>query len=388
MENEGQQESRGEGCARGKSWPVNQRLPGFASLFSSDQARRIDRAPMFSGHRHPTWVPLFGEEQSLHAGHYRLEQSVRLIADQKDGTKWLAAKTAKLLDLDDVNNASAAMAEIRAFGGLIEAGFDVKPEVETDKPTPDFTATAEDQRVAFEVAAKHQDHEQDELQGRILDAMRGNGPVPTGVEHSVHQGRRVSVSMFVSEHQPGGRPDPKKPNDSVQTNLISRVCAIKGSERQIPDDKSAVLVVDFNDFGGPLAPHTLIDQTAAVIAGHHGFTSGALWYAFYGWKGAPVFEGSKRIRMEHDGRFRMRGEHSSKLSAALIVLPEHVVCFENPEAAFPLAEGTRLRLARFPWFDLKHSVLQWQRGDVEQQLELDRRMIATLDARFDDIRWG
>lgn len=388
MEYKEQQESRGEGRVGEKGWPLSQRLPGIASLFSSEQARRIDEAPMFSGHRHPTWVPLFGEEQSLHAGHYRLEQSVRLIADRKDGARWLSAKTEKLLDLDDVNNASAAMAEIRAFGGLIEAGFEVNPEVETDKPTPDFFATSEGETVAFEVFAKHQDHEQDELQGRIHDAMRGDGPVPAGVEQSVHRGRCVSIRTLVSEHQPGGRPDPKKPNDSVQTNLISRVCAIKGRERQIPEDKAAVLVVDFNDFGGPLAPHTLVDQTEAVIKGHHGVTSGALWYAFYGWKGAPVFEGTKRVRMEHDGRFRMGGERSSKLSAVLIVLPKHVVCFENPGAVFPLAEGTRLCLVRFPWFDLKHSVLEWQRGDVERQLELSGQMIARLDARFDDIRWG
>ncbi|MDE0383012.1 MAG: hypothetical protein OXI22_03940 [Defluviicoccus sp.] len=342
---------------------------------------------MFFGHRHPTWVPLLGEVHALHAGHHRLDESVRLINNRVDGAGWLAAITAKLLDVEDVNNASAAMAEIRAFGGLIEAGFDINPVVETETPTPDFIATTEDQKVAFEVAAKHQDREQDELQGQIHDAMHGNGLIPEGVEHNVYRGRRGSIEMFVSEHQPGGKPNPEKPNDSVQTNLISRVCAIKGRERQIPDDKAAVLVVDFNDFGGPLTPHTLVDQTVPATSGRDGFTSGALWYAFYGWKGAPVFEGDERVRMEHDGRFRLAGEQKSKLSAALIVLPEHVVCFENPEAAFPLAESTRLRLARFPWFDLKHSMLGWRRGDVEKQLELHVGLIGRLDARFDALRW-
>ena len=332
-------------------------------------------------------MPLFGEVHALHAGHYRLDESVRLISNREDGGGWLAAKTAKLLDVDDVNNGSAAMAEIRAFGGLIEAGFDVNPVVETEKPTPDFIATTEDQTVAFEVAAKHQDREQDELQGQIHDAMRGNGLVPEGVEHNVDRGRRGSIKMFVSVHQPGGKPNVEKPNDSVQTNLISRVCAIKGRERQIPADKAAVLVVDFNDFGGPLTPHTLVDQAVPAISGRGGFTSGALWCAFYGWKGAPVFEGDERVRMEHDGRFRLAGEQRSKLSAALIVLPEHVVCFENPGAAFPLAESTRLRLARFPWFDLKLSVLEWRQGDVQKQLELHVGMIGRLDARFDDVRW-
>ena len=366
---------------------VSQILPQFASLFSKEQAERIYKAPMFSGSRHPTWLPLFGEEQSLHGGDYRLDQSVVLIRNWDDGAKWLKEKTEKLLDLKGVNNASAAMAEIRAFGGLIESGFKVEPVEETDKPTPDFVATTRDQTVAFEVAAKHQDKEQDKLREGIYNAMHGNGPVPPSVEHSVYQNRHGSIKISVSEHHPGGKPNPEKPNDSAQTNFISRVCAIKGCEKQIPNDKASVLIIDFNDFGRPMAPLTLIDQTEPAIACLYGFTSGALWYAFYGWKEAPVFEGDMRFKMEHDGRFRLKGKQSSKLSAALIVLPEHVVCFENPSAAFPLTESTRLCLTRFPRFDLKHSVLDWYQGDVEQQLKLDRRMITALDAKFDDIRW-
>lgn len=343
---------------------------------------------MFFGRRHPIWIPLFGEKTSLDAGHYRLEDSVRLIGDRGDGLQWLAEKTAKLLDEEDVNNASAAMAEIRAFGGLIDAGFDVNPITETEKPTPDFVATTGGQAVAFEVAAKHQDREQDLLQGRIHDAMQGSGPVPEGVEHSAHCGRQGSVEIFVSVQQPGGKPDPAKPNDSVQANLVSRVCPIKGDERQIPDDMAAVLVVDFIDFGVPLAPFTLIDQTAPVIRGAMGFTSGALWHAFYGWRGAPLFECDRCVRMGHDGRFRLGGERKSKLSAVLVVLPEHVVCFENPTAAFPLAEDTRLRVCRFPWFNLTRSVLEWRKGDVKKQLDLHSRMIARLEENFSSIRWG
>lgn len=363
-------------------------LPTFAALFSDEEHRRINDAPLFSGQRHPIWVPLCGEESSLHAGHYRLEQSVNLISGEADGVAWLKTKTAKLLDQNDVNNASAAMAEIRTFGGLIEAGFDVKPVPETDEKTPDFIAQIGHQAVAVEVAAKHQDREADELQGRIHDAMHGDGPVPEGVGHHVHRGRGVSIRMLESVQQPGGRPDPSKPDDSVQANMISRVCAIKGGEHQIPDDLAAVLVVDFNDFGNPLTPFTLIGQTAPAIASRDGFTSGALWYAFFGWKGAPVLEGDKRVKMGHDGRFRMQGDRKSKLSAALLVMPEHVVCFENPSAPFPLAEDTRLSIARFPRFDLKHSVLEWTPGAVERRVELDGGMIARLDARFDDIRWG
>ena len=363
-------------------------LPAFASLFSSAQKQQIDEAPMYWGRRHPIWAPLFGEEASLHVGLNRLDRSVKLIACRPDGASWLKAKTAMLLDEKDVHNASAAMAEIRAFGGLIEAGFEVQPVPETDGTTPDFVVSTGNQEVVVEVAAKHQDREQDELQAGIHDATRGQGPVPEGVRYSEFRARERLIRMTESVHQPGGRPDPSKENDSVQANLISRVCAIKGKESQIAEDMAGLLIVDFNDFGGPSTPLTLIDQNAPTMRGADGFTSGALWYAFYGWKDAPVFEGDERVRMGHDGRFQMRGESKSKLSAVLLVMPEHVVCFEHPRATFPLTEDTRLALARFPWFDLHHSVLEWTPGAVERRVELDSAMIKRLDLRFDDIRWG
>ena len=363
-------------------------FPAFAALFSPDEIEGIRVAPMFSGRRHPIWVPLFGEDQSLRDGHHRLEQSVRVIVARQDGKAWLARKKPKLLDQDDVSNASSAMAEIRAFGALTQAGFHVTPVVETDEPTPDFLAAAGDQVVACEVATKLQAREQDDLQERIHDAALGKGPVPEGVGHNVYHGEHATITMFESVHQPFGRPNPARANDSVQTNTISRVCRIKDDERQLPPDMAAVLVIDFHDTGGSLMPRTLIHQTAPMIAGRVGFTSGALWYAFYGWNGAPVFEGDELFQMGHDGRFWPGRDPKSNLSAALLVMPGDVVCFENQAAAFPLTENTRLQIARFPRFDLGRSVLEWERGDVRREIELRRHMIARLEARFQDIRWG
>ena len=62
--------------------------------------------------------------------------------------------------------------------------------------------------------------------------------------------------------------------------------------------------------------------------------------------------------------------------------------FEHPEAAFPLTEETRLRITRFPRFDLTHSVLEWAGGDVGLQVELRRRIIARVDAGLEEIKWG
>ena len=364
-------------------------LETFAELFTAEQKNGIEKAPFYWGQRHPSWAPLFGEDTSLHARHYRLDQSVKLIAGHADGEWWMKSKIANLLDQKEVNNASAAMAEIRMFGGLIEAGFDVEAVREKAGTTPDFIARTGSQVVVVEVAAKHQDREQDELGEGIHDAMRGDGPVPEGVGYSERRRRGGGMlRMAESVHQPGGSPDPSKPEDSVQANVIQRVCGVKGKERQIADGMAAILVIDFNDFGGPLIPLGMIDQTAPAIRWTDGFTSGALWYAFYGWKGAPVFEGDECVTMGHDGRFRMAGDKKSKLSAALLVMPEHVVCFEHPTAEYPLEEDTRLAITRLPWFDQHHSIMEWNRGDVERQVELHRGMIDRLEARFEEIRWG
>ena len=59
-----------------------------------------------------------------------------------------------------------------------------------------------------------------------------------------------------------------------------------------------------------------------------------------------MLERDERVKMGHDGRFRLRGDRKSRLSAVLLVMPEHVVCFEHPMAAFPLAEDTRTAYTR------------------------------------------
>lgn len=367
--------------------PRDHTFPAFARLFSKEQLNEIEVAQLPNGRRHPIWLPLFGEGRSLHRGHYRLEQSVILITEHSGGSEWLKRKVPSLMDLESVNNSTAAMAEIRAFGGLIEAGFDVEPLQETDENTPDFVAKDGSQDTAVEVAAKHQDKRMDDLEKCIHDARQGKRPMPDGVEHSVHHGHRGRIDMTVWCHQPAGAPDPSKPNDSVQTNLISRVCSIKGDEHQISEDKSAILIVDFNDFGGPLAPHTMIDQTEPLIAGNYGYVTGALWYAFYGWKGAPVFENDRKLTMEHEGRFRMDGSSKSKFSATLLVMPEYVVCFEHLSASLPLADSTRLHITKYPRLDLKHSVFDWTPGTVASQIELDQRMISLFEANYSDLRW-
>lgn len=367
---------------------MDHHLQHFASLFSSDEKAVIHDAPMFHGRRHPTWRPLFGEQSSLRVAEYRLNQSVALMANLPAAREWLRSKTHNLLDCEDITNASAAMAEIRAYGGLLDAGFDVEPIRVAGKPTPEFLAKHNEHTLVVEVASKHQGDAQNELDEQIHNAIHNDGPLPEGVEHHRFQGANTNIETFISVHHPGGAPDPDDPNDSVQTNVISKVCSIKQSEKQIEGDLAALLIADFSAFEEP-GFEGLLKHASPIIRGHNGFTSGALWYAMYGWTNAPVFEELNELlpRMQHEGRFSQLRQPKSKLSGVLFVLPEAAVLLENPAPVHRLDPETRLALCTYPWFDIAHSVLDWEPGTAQCVIDLQRKMIDRFDASFESLRF-
>ena len=354
-------------------------------LFDPQQLKAIEDAPLFIGARHPTWFPLFGDKPRVIDN--LLHSAVRNISNNINGEQWLRDLTSRLIDLKDISNASSSLAEIRAYGGFLDAGFSVTPIPRRDDTTPDFCIDAGDGPITVEVFAKHQDKQQDDIFSAIHVK---NGALPDNVERCAKSSKDVAINMTILELTPAGTPDSTKPNDSVQSNMISRVCAIKRDEKQIPKELPAVLVMDFAHFGGPIGAEFLKSgQAAPIESGHHGITCGSIWYALYGWKNAPVFEeGShKLVRMGHDGRFRLTGKNRSKLSAVLVVLANSAMLLENPWATHRLPDQARLALCRFPWFDISKTIADWHIGDAEQQIDIHRRTIETMDQNHSFL-WG
>ena len=365
-------------------------LINFRNLFTCCELKQLKEAPMYAGDRHPTWYPLFVNE--LQAIDYCLERAVILILQAGD-KKWLYSQKSRLLDLEDPNNASASLAEIRVYGGLLEAGFSVDPiALDNRTPTPDFHIELYGERIEVEVAAKHQDEDQDKLQDAIYQAMREKKKkLPQGVEYCNYRMETTTVETVTAVYQPGGVPNPAKPNDSVQTNVISRVCRLREDEKQISGKLPSILAIDLTSFGGRHGADILWSkskQYLPIISGHHGLTSGALWYAMYGWNGAPVFEegSDRKVQMLHEGRFRLAENKKSKLSAVLIVLPSNVILFENPWPVHRLPDDTRFAFCRYPWFDLSSSICDWQDGTVLQQIKLQEDMIYALEQRRDELQ--
>jgi hypothetical protein len=262
---------------------------------------------------------------------------------------------------------------------LLEAGYAVTPiPGKDDESTPDFEIDDGDGAVIVEVFAKHQDKKENNL----WDAVSA-GQTPPGVERHVVRNKGFKIEKTIVEHRPGGAPDLRKPHDSVQANVISRICAAKGKEMQFPSNRPSLLWIDLRSFGG--WPEVLtLEQCTPLMSGHGGLTSGALWYAFYGWKDAPIFEEDFHLRerivaMGHDGRFRLQGTRKSKLSGSIIALSEGLVLFENPWSNHPLLDRARRFAERLPWFNLGLSICNWSPGDAEMLAELGRRQIDAMN---------
>ncbi|MNI57246.1 hypothetical protein D3C73_1122970 [compost metagenome] len=96
--------------------------------------------------------------------------------------------------------------------------------------------------------------------------------------------------------------------------------------------------------------------------------SGPLWYAFYGWKGATVFERHTAteihkvspLPMQHDGRFLL----TNKLSGVVASFSNATIIYENPYGHSTLPLPVQQHLTMLPQFSEHHSILSFKDGDL------------------------
>lgn len=348
----------------------------------------VEERNLIEGHwqgsrdRHPAWTALNagdeGRDYTRTPADYLVNSAIRGIASSEIGAKWLARNKPRIVQTSNPEDCAAVLAEIRCYGALMEAGFDVDPIPTEKTPTPDFRFQIEGHGGVVEVATKQEDDEQVK-RAELL----ASGGTPDGAERSTFELAGGRAEFSVMESHPFGAPNPHKQGDSTQTNAISRICRIKQNEKQVADGQLAILWIDFRDLGrwpGMLKVH----ETAPLISGHAGtFTAGPFWYAFYGWKGAPVYEEDMPRRqsieaMQHFGRFNPGGA-KSKYAAAIICLSEATVLFENPNQHVELPDVVRTAFTRVPWFNIGHSIANWCSGHVASSIGLSRSMIEGLE---------
>lgn len=341
-------------------------------IFSPKQLELLENAPLYVGDRHPAWSVLFRPTSAVD---FLTRRALDVVSHSAELRREMRDTLDRAVNLTNISDAAAALAELRALGGMTEAGMLVRPLAPNSKrgATPDFEVDADDGSVTVEVHAKHEDGVQTQLRQLVVD-----GKEAPGIERRTEHYGNGTIAFATVELHPGGVPRPGKKFDSVQANVISKLCAVKQGETQRRHDAPSVLWLDLSYFG-PMT-HTLLEQTIPIVSGNIGLTSGAIWHAFYGWKGAPILEeGNPRtIEMGHDGRFRLKGKSKCYYAAVIVSFEKGLVLFENPWADIRLPPKFRRRCERLPWFKIGHSVADWTPNEALTSVNLSERRIMAL----------
>jgi hypothetical protein len=357
-------------------------LSNLKSLLNTAEFNLINRHFDAANRRHPAWSIVNAHDLSVdykrELKDYLTNQAIDLIQGEKTGDQWLKNAKKRIAQTSDFEECASAMAETRCYGAFLECGFVVQPVPTSKLPTPDFEIELGGERGVVEVATKLEHDEQTKRAEQIAA-----GGTPPGVERSSFHLKNTRIDTKVSVVHPFGAPDPDKEGDTTQTNAISRICSVKQKESQVIEGQFAILWLDFRDLSG--WPSVLeLDEACPLNVGNAGILhSGACWYAFYGWKGAPVLEtnyspSQVRTPMAHFGRFHPSAPKTSRYSAVVLCLAEGTVMFENSMAPTPFSGGVRGALTKLPHFSLSRSIADWQQGDVDRANVLSRSMIEAL----------
>ena len=332
----------------------------FSQFLSGDQINIIANAPR-KDRSHPTKKLFCNDNKNLYV-YYNTEFALsKILSEDKP---WLESQKDKLSAIDDYSTASAAIGEIRAYGYLIGAGFQVAPITPSKNDnTPDFVIkNSEGEEIEVEVNSKQ--YSEDES----LELEKFNSQT-NSAQHS---------STTIREHvvTPFGKP---KPGENVTENVISKLTAIKQNEKQFSPDKPSILWLDFQDELWTLG--LKVDSTQPIRTWREEFYSGELWYAFYGKKGLTIFEQSSvepriksNITMRHEGRYR----YDSKIDATIISLPEHTVILENPFSKNKLPNWFWDSAVFINRLNFENSWTNWPENRLKERIETEEDRIKEL----------
>lgn len=341
------------------------------------------RVAGYSGRIHPVSMLAFSrqeiEQRRLTA--INTETAARDIMEKDP--EWLTALHPRLIDTDDFTNSSSALGELRAYGALLETWMTVapKPRISGSERSPEFQIDNGDGEVIVEVHSRQLDTKQIDQMGTSAAELRARHA--ESVEAAEEIGNPQTVATFQEvEVFPTGEPRPEKAGDSVLTNTISRIAAIKEDEGQVDPGKPFILWLDLQDpmvWGGGIAEDLFSPVYSQGVDGYVG--SGPFWFALYGRKGDPLLESRgfdyRSTPLAHDGRFFqiMRKGHGGPtlVSAVVYSLPHAIVAMEHPSPAKPLPMRVRIELLKLPRFRLDLSILEWKPGLVSAYIEHQRQ---------------
>lgn len=330
------------------------------SFFNSEQIETIGNL-RWKDRRHPLQRLLFPQERDEQVVY---NTGVALSAIFEQDARWLLAKKNHLLSIESYDDASSVLGEMRAYGSLLRCGLAVKPGTAGPISAPDFLVEDE---VSVEVYAKQPEPNE------ALALERHNN-----IRYQSEPGEGVSVRMHF--YTPFGVP---KPGESVTRNAIQKLAQIKQKaegKQQFRNTRPSILWLDFQDEAWNLIIN--VHDALPLTSYQGGFYSRPLWYAFYGWKGAPVFQGETveggirkaADKMRHDGRFRQ----STKIDAVITSFPRDTIILENPYSRKPVRPQLWKKLSLLQNFNFELSLINWPQADLKQRIEAQRNALEAL----------
>ncbi|MDQ7785010.1 MAG: hypothetical protein RDU20_19150 [Desulfomonilaceae bacterium] len=327
------------------------RCPTLAEAFGADPEVAARVAPMgdaitsAEGHRDTVAV--------------RSEKCASLV--QQDNPGWLAAKASQFKRERDPRNRSAILGEVRAYGELLWV-WQSEHVNALSGAGPDFRVNAGDAELQIEVNTP---------QGRS-DKARTTRQLGTTTQDN--------VTITSSEIAPFGLPRHDRPLDTLQSECISKIAAIKMKEHQFDRQSSSVLWLDFNDL---LLWPTGFDsyQALPVYFWKDTLTAGCLWNAFYAEKGDPIFDDlnvtnghpSRTYKMEYPGRFNAE----SKIDLVICDLGGDKIVFQNHNSVKLVSDWVFRYLFTLFGFNLTLSWIDWpHRGTLKSRITTARRQLS------------
>jgi hypothetical protein len=354
--------------------PTNPKLPLLEGLISPPERQAILQARP-TAPIHPLAALLIGESPQTRLIAANTERALGRVRGHD--APWIDTQRKRLLQTDTLTEPASALAELRAYGALLEAGLSVAATPTTStRAQPDFKVRFGNEEMRVEVHAK----QHDESMATEIELFHRTDVAEGATQSTSQPPSRVTIRTLAV--QPFGRPRPGKPDDTVQTTAISKVSQIKDDEAQFTEGIPALLWLDLQDAHN-LSMALSVEDCSPMASWRGSLSSGVLWYALYGWRGAPVFEhhcpllpfeGRGLRPMAHDGRFR----RSARLSAVLISFPHATVLSESFRAAARLPQTFQRHFSLLPYAHLPSSIINWCPDQVKDTIALQARMICAI----------
>lgn len=306
---------------------------------------------------HPMRSFLVSPENTKRVFHTKVAFKIVLDKDRA----WLENKKQSLESIDCIKS-SSAFGELRAYGNLLTT-FQVVPGNPDRGADFKVLENGKNECVYIEVQTKN---------------LAQNSTIDHGA--TIRVNNKLRTEMTTKEIVPYGLPDCNKRNDSVCTNMISKICAIKQDETQLSDTVPSIIWVDLQDNSHMFSE---LEHCMPILSKNEYLTSGCIWHALYGWKGAFIYDNSAEFdrnvfMMEHDGRFRQ----PTKVSGFIFSFENATVLMENPWSQNKIPLWFKKGIFLLWQFSIKYSLVDYNNDTLEEYVECQRKYLNAIHSVF------